>query len=153
LTRNSLHRLAAAVTLTAAVSAATVHAQPSSPLHLLDVPYLPQSESLCGGAAVAMVMRYWGAAKVYAETFSDLVDPAAGGITGEALIGALRARGWTAQSFRGDASGVEAHLAARRPVVTLIQDRPGRFHYVVVVGWSAGRVIVHDPQALRRYIY
>jgi hypothetical protein len=29
--------------------------------------------------------------------------------------------------------------------VVLIQDRPARFHYVVVVGWSAGRVIVHDP--------
>ncbi len=90
-------------------------------------------------------MRYWGAANVYAETFADLVDPAAGGITGEALLRALRARGWTAQSFRGDAAGVAAHLAERRPVVALIQDRPGRFHYVVVVGWSAGRVIVHDP--------
>src|SRR6185503_5009974 len=99
---------------------------PTPELHLLNVPYLPQSEALCGGAAIAMVMRYWGAANVYAETFADLVDPAAGGITGEALIGALRARGWTAQSFRGDATGVAAHLAARRPVVALIQDRPGR---------------------------
>lgn len=127
------------------MSAAPVQAQSSSSLHLLDVPYLPQTESLCGGAAIAMVMRYWGAANVYAETFADLVDPAAGGITGEALLGALRARGWTAQSFRGDAPTVTAYLAERRPVVALIQDRPGRFHYVVVVGWPAGRVIVHDP--------
>jgi hypothetical protein len=29
--------------------------------------------------------------------------------------------------------------------VLLIEDRPRRYHYVVVVGWSSGRVIVHDP--------
>ncbi len=26
----------------------------------LDVPYLPQTDALCGGAAAAMVFRYWG---------------------------------------------------------------------------------------------
>ncbi len=48
-------------------------------------------------------------------------------------------------SFRGDADEVKASLAAKRPVVTLIQDRPGRFHYVVIVGWAQGHVIAHDP--------
>jgi hypothetical protein len=100
---------------------------------------------LCGGAALAMVMRYWGTADVYAETFADLVDQSAGGIRGEALLGALRSRGWTAESVRGDAGIVQEHLRARAPVIVLLQDRPGRFHYVVVVGWSSGRVVLHDP--------
>ena len=135
-----------AVILTAAIPVPSAPAQaPAAALHLLDVPYLPQSESLCGGAAIAMVMRYWGTANVHAETFADLVDPAAGGIRGEDLLRALRSRGWTAESFRGDPDTVQAYLRARRPVVALIQDRPGRFHYVVIVGWSRGRVIVHDP--------
>jgi hypothetical protein len=143
---------AAHLLVTVAVGlAATVYAQPAGAqksgagLHLLSVPYLPQSEALCGGAAIAMVMRYFGATNIYAETFSDLVDRAAGGIHGQDLLNALEARGWRAQSFRGDPAMVQAHLAAGRPVVALIQDRPGRFHYVVVVGWSSGRVIVHDP--------
>jgi hypothetical protein len=132
--------------MTAAVYVPSAGAQGSSAqLHLLDVPYLPQSEALCGGAAVAMVMRYYGATGIYAETFSPLVDPEAAGIHGQDLLTALHARGWVAQSFRGDALLVQAHLAARRPVVALIQDRPARFHYVVIVGWSAGRIIVHDP--------
>ena len=38
---------------------------------------------------MAMVMRYWGATGVYAETFADLVDPTAGGIRGEDLLNAL----------------------------------------------------------------
>ena len=104
-----------------------------------------QSEALCGGAAIAMVMRYFGATNVYTETFSALVDQAAGGIRGQDLLQALETRGWHAQSFRGDASLVQSQLAAARPAIALIQDRPGRFHYVVVVGWSNGRVIVHDP--------
>jgi predicted double-glycine peptidase len=135
-----------AAVLAAAVPVLSAPPQPpANELHLLNVPYLPQSESLCGGAAVAMVMRYWGTADVYAETFAALVDPEAGGIRGEDLLQALRSRGWTAESFRGDPATVQAHLRARRPVVALIQDRPGRFHYVVVVGWSSRRVIVHDP--------
>ncbi len=118
---------------------------PTPQLHLLDVPYLPQSEALCGGAAIAMLMRYWGRTNVYAETFADLVDPAAAGIHGGDLVAALRSRGFEAQSIRGDPDQVRAHLAARQPIVALIEDRPQRFHYVVIVGWPAGRVIVHDP--------
>jgi hypothetical protein len=139
LIRRSARCFAAAVLLTAAVS---VRAQE---VHLLDVPFLPQSESLCGGAAAAMVMRYWGTTNVYAETFADLVDPAAAGIHADDLLRALRARGWGAVSFRGDPALVQQALRARRPAIVLIEDRPGRFHYVVIVGWSSGRVIAHDP--------
>lgn len=139
-------RLAAVVVLvtTAAVST-QARAQEPAPLRLLDVPYLPQTVALCGGAAAAMVMRFWGATGVYAETFADLVIADAGGIRGDDLLRALQARGWDARSFRGDPAFLQSHLAARRPVVALIEDRPGRFHYVVIVGWSNGRVIAHDP--------
>ena len=92
-----------------------------------------------------MVMRYWGAIGIYAETFADLVDPAAGGIRGEQLLRTLEARGWNARSLRGDAALVRLHLDAKQPVIALIEDRPGRFHYVVIVGWANGRVILHDP--------
>src|SRR3989304_5786307 len=52
---------------------------------LLDVPYLPQTEDLCGGAAVAMVLRYWGERQVYPEDFAELVDRRASGIHTDAL--------------------------------------------------------------------
>jgi hypothetical protein len=137
--------MAAVAVFAAASSAAASPRAAQSPLHLLDVPYMSQSEALCGGAAVAMVMRYWGVTDVYAETFAPLVDNAVGGIRGEELLRMLRLLGWTAESFRGDAALIQQHLSARRPVVVLLEDRPGRFHYVVVVGWSSRRVIVHDP--------
>ena len=136
----------AVVFVTAAMPVSSAPGQAPTPeLHLLNVPYLPQSEALCGGAAIAMLMRYWGRTNVYAETFADLVDPAASGIHGGDLVTALRSRGFDAESSRGDRDQVTARLAAGQPVVVLIEDRPNRFHYVVIVGWAGGRVIAHDP--------
>ena len=115
------------------------------PVPILDVPYVMQSEELCGGAAVAMVMRFWGATGIYAESFSSLVDKRAGGIKGEDLIRSLHDRGWQAVSSAGDRQLIERSLAQRRPAIALIEVRPGRFHYVVIVSWTDGRVVVHDP--------
>src|ERR671913_585419 len=95
----------AAVLATAATAARASSAQlpvPSSQLPvsgsgILDVPYIQQSEALCGGAAAAMVMRYWGSTGVYAESFEHLVDRSAGGIRGDVLLADLGRRGWNAR--------------------------------------------------------
>jgi hypothetical protein len=119
---------------------------PASAAGLLDVPFVSQSERLCGGAAAAMVLRYWGARGVRAEDFASLVDDEAGGIRQSALIGAFRARGWNLLSLEtSDGDGIARQIARARPVVAMIEDRPGRYHYVVVVGWADDRVIYHDP--------
>lgn len=130
--------------LGAAGPPATVHAQPPQ-ARLLDVPYLPQSEALCGGAAAAMVMRYWGVHDIYPEAFAPLVESDAGGIRTNVLTEALDARGWITVAGDGDPARVQQQLRRGRPVIALIEDRPARYHYVVIVGWVAGRVVVHDP--------
>lgn len=117
---------------------------PSGPAPLT-VPYLPQTEVLCGGAAAAMVMRYWGAPDVYPDTFAPLVDRSAGGIHTSALIGELERRRWTAVAGAGDVVHLSAELARGRPVIALIEDRPGRFHYVVVVSAGLEKIVLHDP--------
>ena len=126
--------------------AAPVTAQPApAPLSLLDVPFISQSEALCGGAAAAMVLRFWGERGLTAESFAPLVDRSAAGIRTEALTGELRARGWDVTGLAGTPAILDTELARGRPVIALIEDRPGRFHYVVVVGATAGAVIYHDP--------
>jgi predicted double-glycine peptidase len=115
-------------------------------LRVLDVPFVSQTEALCGGAAAAMVMRFWGARGVDAQSFAHLVEETAGGIRTTALLRELDSRGWTAASVPGS----EARLADEinrngRPMLALIEDRPGAFHYVVVVGVPERGVIFHDP--------
>ncbi len=118
---------------------------PVRPPAVLEVPYLPQSELLCGGAAVAMVERWWGRRGVYAEDFASLVRPSERGIRTTDLAAASRERGWETLAFDGTPEAVQRLLGEGVPVVALIEVAPGRYHYVVLLGWSDGRVIYHDP--------
>jgi hypothetical protein len=119
--------------------------EPSAPLTLLDVPFISQTELLCGGAAAAMVLRYWGERGIVAETFSDLVDRSAAGIRTDALVAELRRRGWSATGIEGTEESLWGELAQGRPVLALIEDRPGAFHYIVVLGAHERGIIFHDP--------
>jgi len=111
----------------------------------IDVPYLPQTDALCGGAAAAMVFRYWGDAHADAQEFATLVDRRAGGIADDVLVAAVRKRGWGAVTLEGGLEGLRARLADRQPVIVLLADRGARYHYVVVTGAGADDIRIHDP--------
>jgi len=121
--------------------------RPAGSTRLLDVPYLSQTEDLCGGAAIAMVLRYWGDRRVQPEDFSALVDRSASGIRTDALAADVSRRGWQAFPLAADAGGewIATQIDHGRPVVALMAISPTRFHYVVIVGWTPEQVIAHDP--------
>lgn len=114
-------------------------------LRLLDVPFVPQSDALCGGAALAMVLRFWGETGLHAEHFAAIAGPGAAGIRAADLVQAVRARGWRALEFRGGLTEARLQLAAGRPVVALVRERGASNHYIVLVGAAGPRVLVHDP--------
>jgi hypothetical protein len=92
-----------------------------------------------------MVLRYWGKPGVLAEDFAALVEPGQAGIRTGALVKAVEAFAWTALPLPGAPAEVESHLAQGRPVIALIRAGPGSYHYVVLVAWANGWVILHDP--------
>jgi len=117
----------------------------SQSLTVLDVPFIAQSELLCGGAAAAMVMRYWGEHGVEAESFQSLVDARAGGIRTDVLASHLRGRDWNATALEGSSDMVAQELRRGRPVIALIEARPRIYHYVVLVARNDDGVVFHDP--------
>src|SRR2546427_571288 len=117
----------------------------AEPAIALDVPYLPQTEAMCGGAAAAMVLRYWGDAHAGVQQFDALVDRRAGGIATTTLVAAVEQRQWRTYRTAASVDAIRDELRARRPVIVLLQDRPHRYHYVVVIGAGADRFVVHDP--------
>jgi hypothetical protein len=135
--------IAAAVLVTAAAAMSTPVAARDS--LVLDVPFVPQGEALCGGAAAAMVLRYWGERGIDAADFTSLVEDSLGGIRTGRLVADLQRRGWQAIAFAGDEAMIRHHLAAGRPVIALLLDRPRRYHYVVLVAWKDDVVLLHDP--------
>lgn len=139
-----MRELRAALLLALALSGVPAAAG-GEPLAILDVPFIAQSELLCGGAAAAMVMRYWGGRGIDAEAFTALVDKKAGGIRTGALVSDIRARRWHAVDASGNAETLSRELQQKRPVIVLLEERRGTFHYVVVVARSADGVVFHDP--------
>jgi hypothetical protein len=125
-------------------AASRAAAQPAT-LPVLDVPFISQSELLCGGAAAAMVLRYWGERGIDAESFAPLVDRSAAGIRTTALIDSLTRRGWKATGIAGTDALLSQELASGRPVLALIEDHPGTYHYIVIVAAPARGIVFHDP--------
>ncbi len=120
---------------------------------LLDVPYLAQTEDLCGGASLAMVFRYWGDTSVEPQVFLPLVDRsghADGGIRTTALRQAAADRGWQATALAPASdpfATTETEIDRGHPLIALIEVRPRIYHYVVIVGLTPAAVVVHDPAA------
>lgn len=139
------HAAALAACLLIVCGQPELRAQNDAPLQVLDVPYISQTEALCGGAAAAMVLRFWGERGLTAESFAHLVDQSASGIRTTTLIDDLRRRGWNANGARGTDAVLARELERGRPAMVLIEDRPGVFHYVVVVSSLPATVVLHDP--------
>ena len=81
------------------------------------VPYLPQSEALCGGATLAMVLRYWGAPDVRPEDFAGSLTPEGTGIPADALRRLAETRGFQAFAFSGGRAEAVSHLERGRPLI------------------------------------
>ncbi|HQZ17605.1 MAG TPA: cysteine peptidase family C39 domain-containing protein [Vicinamibacteria bacterium] len=110
-----------------------------------DVPFIAQTVDLCGGAAAAMVLRYWGVEDVQAQDFAPLVNRETRGITTGDLAAALGSRGLAARPINAEAEDARREIGNARPVIALIDGGGGRFHYVVIVAWANRRVLFHDP--------
>ena len=90
-----------------------------------------------------MVMRYWGTTNVYAETLADWWTlPPKGSWRGSAACASIAGMDGGSRS-----AGIRyrAGLPPGPSTVVAYPGSPRTFHYVVIVGWSPGRVIAHDP--------
>lgn len=137
------------------ILALVLAAQALAATQAIDVPFVPQTDALCGGAAVAMVFRYWGDAHANGQQFASLVDRRAGGIVAGALVDEVQARGWRAEQFAGSVDALSRRLIAGEPVVVLVAEGRHRYHYLVVIGTTDTSIVVHDPsrgpsRAIRR---
>jgi predicted double-glycine peptidase len=138
-------RAVSGLLLIASMLAATVPDAAASDAVRLTVPYVRQTKILCGGAAAAMVLRYWGDGQADANQFAPLLDRAAGGLATGVLAKAIEDRNWRVVRFTGSIESVAELLRDGRPVIVLLKEWTGRFHYVVVVGTTDTHIVVHDP--------
>src|SRR5688572_1102068 len=141
--------VAAAIVLSPAPALAADAPSQKTAHALLDVPYVSQTPELCGGAALAMVLRYWGERQVFPEDFASLVIPSERGIPTGSLVAAVRDRNWLATVMSADPASARSQIHAAidrgQPVIALIEVSSRTYHYVVIAGATDKEIVVHDP--------
>ena len=118
--------------------------------HLIDsVPFIPQEAYQCGPAALAMVLRYWGAAADPEEIGRALYLPSARGVLNLELEFEARRRGFQTQAFEGTLDRAKAELRRGRPVIVFQDLGRGPVsvpHFAVLLGYDdqSGVVVLHS---------
>ena len=122
----------------------------------LEVPFVSQPPDGCGAASIAMVIGYWShhshrpAADVQA-IHQQLYSPQARGVFASAMERYFQQNGFQAYAFRAEWNDIENHLRKGRPLIVALQPGRGPLHYVVVTGFDAQHVLLHDP-AVRQFV-
>jgi ABC-type bacteriocin/lantibiotic exporter with double-glycine peptidase domain len=118
--------------------------------HLIaTVPFIAQDAYQCGPAALAMVLRYWGAAADAEEIGRALYIPSARGVLNVELEFQARRRGFRTQAFEGTLDRAKAELRRGRPLIVFQDLGRGPVsvpHFAVLVGFDdrAEVVVLHS---------
>jgi ABC-type bacteriocin/lantibiotic exporter with double-glycine peptidase domain len=146
--KNVLFAALAALLLGCAVHADTARPPIGGP-YIEGVPFYPQNEYMCGPAALASVIGYYGSASgmedVAAEVYSEKLK---GTLPMDLLIYA-REKGFEAKYYKGSFSGLKESLSRGEPLILFLNLGYGFYpvgHYIVAIGMDekAGVVFAHS---------
>jgi ABC-type bacteriocin/lantibiotic exporter with double-glycine peptidase domain len=122
---------------------------------ILTVPFIAQDAHQCGPAALAMVLRYWGAPAEADEIGRALYLPSARGVLNLELEFEARRRGFRTQAFEGTLDRAKVELGRGRPLIVFQDLGRGPVsvpHFAVLLGYDDRRqvVVLHSgPTAYR----
>jgi ABC-type bacteriocin/lantibiotic exporter with double-glycine peptidase domain len=126
--------------------------------HLIaTVPFVAQDAYQCGPAALAMVLRYWGAAADVEEIGRALYLPSARGVLNIELEFEARRRGFQTQAFEGTLDRAKAELRRGRPLIVFQDLGRGSLsvpHFAVLLGYDDRRevVVLHSGSTAYRIL-
>jgi ABC-type bacteriocin/lantibiotic exporter with double-glycine peptidase domain len=126
--------------------------------HLITtVPFVAQEEYQCGPAALAMVLRYWGAEADAEAIARELALPSARGTLNLELEFHARRRGFRARAFAGTLERAKDEVRRGRPLIVFQDLGVAGFptpHFAVLLGYDdrAGVVVLHSGTTAYRVV-
>lgn len=116
---------------------------------LLDVPFFPQPEGLCGPSSLASVLHFWKKTTSVEEIKEAIYLPQLNGTLGIDLTRFARGEGFLAHSFTGSLAQLRERLAEGIPLIAFLNLGNRLFpagHFIVVTGIDEKReeVIAHS---------
>ena len=126
------------------------------PARVIDgVPFFPQEEYQCGPASLAGVLNFYGWKVSPAEIAAEIFSRQARGTLDMDMVFYARKKGLRAEKYRGTFEDLQAQINSRRPLIVLIDQGFWVYqnhHFMVVVGYDEGGIIVHSGKEERKFI-
>lgn len=119
------------------------------------VPFFPQEEYQCGPASLAGILNYYGWKISPADIAAEIFSRKAGGTLDMDMVFYARKKGLRAEKYRGTFEDLQAQIDSRRPLIVLIDQGFWVYqihHFMVVVGYDEGSIIVNSGKEERKFI-
>lgn len=121
------------------------------------VPFFPQKDRMCGPAALASVMEYYGGADRFDEVAKEVYSEVLKGTLPVDLLIYAREKGFNARYYEGGFEDLKGNLAAGRPLILFLNLGIAEYpvgHYVVAVGYNdrASTIIAHSGMKKESFI-
>ena len=140
---------AAALVSSCAPAAVKISPAASRARVIKDVPFYPQGPDQCGPVSLAEVMNYYGAKTSPARIARRIWSKTARGTLDIDMPLYPARAGFRAVRYRGSVHNIERNIGRGRPLVVFVDYGfwvYHRGHFMVVVGYGNGGVIVHTGE-------
>jgi len=120
-----------------------------------DVPFYPQEDYQCGPASLAGVLNYWGFNISPGEIAAEIYSPHAKGTLDVDMVLYAERKGFGASQYRGSLEDLKRNIDSNQPLVVLVDDGfwvYEKAHFMVVVGYDAGGLIVNSGKEQNLFI-
>lgn len=129
--------------------------------YIKDVPFFPARDNMCGPAALASVLSFYGISVSVEEIARHVMLPDNSGTKVENLYLYAISKGMTAQVYSSGILDLKRKIAQGLPVIVLIDTGLPGFpngHFVIVVGYDENHFYLYDgdkkdAKVSRRYLY
>jgi predicted double-glycine peptidase len=111
------------------------------------VPFFPQEEYQCGPAAMASVLNYRGVKTTPEEVASAIYSKSARGTLNFDMIFYAEKKGLFARQYQGNLADLKYRINNSHPLIVMVDYGfliYQKNHFMVVVGYDNGNVIVHS---------
>lgn len=117
--------------------------------YIANVPFIPQEESRCGPAALAMVLNYWGTKVSEEEVVKETYLPALRGVLISDLKAFAERKGFRATSYSSSPDDLRFRISKNEPLILLLDLGRGAYqkpHYILAIGFHEGKglLIAHS---------
>lgn len=116
-----------------------ISADPSAGSYIKGVPFFPQNEYMCGPAALASVMGYWGEKAGMKDVAKEVYEEKLKGTLPLDLFLYAKEKGFDAVYYKGSLADLKEKIDAGTPLILFLNLGYEIYpvgHYIVVVGYS-----------------